>query len=119
MIPFFEYMVDQIRRLLSLWSDDRLTEAIGANFLYIVLSIWLFWMMVNFFLIRPMPGGGLYADAVHMNQEIRARRKPEEAPRIEPPDVVIRPRMSDLELKEAGTDHLLGQGSRGFTMSDE
>lgn len=59
-IDLMEFIVDNVRRLLSLWADSKLENAIGANFIYIMLSVWLVWLMVNIFLIRPLPGGGLF-----------------------------------------------------------
>lgn len=59
-VDLMEFIVDNVRRLLSLWADSRLENAIGANFLYVMLSVWLVWLMVNIFLIRPLPGGGLF-----------------------------------------------------------
>lgn len=73
MISFFEYIMTNIRYLLSLWDDSRLTAVIGANFLYLILSIWIFWIMVNLFLIHPNVGGGLFGSIKGSNIKSESR----------------------------------------------
>ncbi len=76
MMPFFEYMIDQVRRLLSLWADPKIEEAIGANFLYIILTIWIMWIMINMFLIRPLSGGNLFGVvSAHEARNVAMREK--------------------------------------------
>lgn len=74
MMQLFEYIGNNVVYLLSLWADKNVAKMIGANFLYIMLSIWIVWCVVNIFVIRPMDAtlGGLYTDHVRAhNREAR------------------------------------------------
>lgn len=71
MMPFFEFMKEQVVYLLSLWANEDIANAIGANFLYIMLAIWLTWIVVNTYLVRPI-SGSLFGSAV-TNERRNAR----------------------------------------------
>lgn len=71
MMAIFDYIKDNVVYLLSLWADQRVADMIGANFLYIILSIWLTWLVVNMFIIRPV-SGSLFGDMVNVSTGIRA-----------------------------------------------
>lgn len=60
MIDLIEHILFYVRQLLSLLADEKLTKYFGgANLLYIFVALWVSWQLINFFLLRPMPGGSL------------------------------------------------------------
>lgn len=62
MMDLYGYIKDNVVYLLSLWANEKIANEIGANFLYLMLAIWLTWLVVNTYVIRPINGslfGGL------------------------------------------------------------
>lgn len=77
MIEFFNYIKDNIVYLLSLWADEKIADMIGANFLYLILTIWLTWIVVNMYLIRPL-SGSLFGTGTTQASQYESKRKKEE-----------------------------------------
>lgn len=66
MMELYGYIKDNVVYLLSLWANEKIANEIGANFLYLMLAIWLTWLVVNTYVIRPINGslfGGLVSSA--------------------------------------------------------
>lgn len=82
MISLVDYIFSNVEYLISLMTDSKVASAIGANFFYIILSLWVFWLMINFFLLRPMPGGNLVDKAQSWSRrEAAAERREARAAR--------------------------------------
>lgn len=53
-MDLFVYIGGQISSLINLMMDSKVAGILGANFVYILIGILLFWVATNMFLIRPI-----------------------------------------------------------------
>lgn len=90
MANYYLIISDYFMKLVNVMIDNRITNFIGLNFAYILIAVWVMWICVNIFLIRPISieGVGLAASrwesskqAARQANDLKAERLAQKAER--------------------------------------